>query len=161
MAAISHTIFCDAYLWMKICILIKISLNFVHNGQIDNKLALVKITAWRQIGDKPIYHPRLSRITEAYIRQQGEVNLKASHANCHSTIVYLFKSLVLQLIYISQNAKMPKLWIQVTVYFNYISRVAVTKIFSYACTWYEQNQLRSKYPRGATKVTASCIMRKY
>ena len=42
MAAISQTIFSDAFLWMKIShILIKISLKFVPKGPIDNNPAMV------------------------------------------------------------------------------------------------------------------------
>ena len=41
MVAISHTIFSDAFSWMKSFILIQISLKFVPGGLIDNKPALV------------------------------------------------------------------------------------------------------------------------
>ena len=52
----------------KFCILIKISLNFVPKGPIDNNHALVYITAWRWIGDKPLSEPMLTRFTDAYMR---------------------------------------------------------------------------------------------
>ena len=41
MAAISQTIFLGAFSWIKICILIKISLKFVPKGPIGNRPALV------------------------------------------------------------------------------------------------------------------------
>ena len=51
----------------KFCILTKISLKFVPKGPIDNNPALVKIMAWRRIGDKPLSEPMLLRITDAYM----------------------------------------------------------------------------------------------
>ena len=44
----------------KFCILIKISLKFVPRGQIDNNKALVRIMAWRLIGDTPLSEPMLT-----------------------------------------------------------------------------------------------------
>ena len=35
----------------KFCILIQISLKFVHKGPIDNKWALVQVMAWSRTGD--------------------------------------------------------------------------------------------------------------
>ena len=46
-------IFLNENVW----ILIKISLNFVPKGSIDNILALVQIMAWRRPGDKPLSEP--------------------------------------------------------------------------------------------------------
>ena len=50
----------------KFCILIKISLNFVRMGPIDNKTGLVKIMAWHQIGDESLSEPMLTRFTDVY-----------------------------------------------------------------------------------------------
>ena len=44
------------------------SLKFVPKGQINNIPALVKIMAWRRIGDKPLSEPMLTRFTDAYMR---------------------------------------------------------------------------------------------
>ena len=52
----------------KSCILIKISLNFVPKGPIDNDLALVQIMVWCWIGDNPLSEPMLTRFTDAYMR---------------------------------------------------------------------------------------------
>ena len=41
MAAVSQTIFSDAFSWMKFCILFKISLKFVAKDPIDKNPALV------------------------------------------------------------------------------------------------------------------------
>ena len=57
MAAISQTTFSDAFLWIKVCILIKISLKFVPKGPINNKTALFKKMAGRRIGAKPLSEP--------------------------------------------------------------------------------------------------------
>ena len=40
-------------------ILIKISLKFVHKGQINNIPALVQIMAWRQPGHKSLFEPMM------------------------------------------------------------------------------------------------------
>ena len=69
MAAFSQTIFSDAFSWMKkFKISIKMSLNFVPKGSIDNNPALVQIMAWRQTGDKPLSEPILTWFTDAYIQ---------------------------------------------------------------------------------------------
>ena len=47
--------------------LIQISLKVVPKGPTDNKSALVWIMAWRQIGDKPLSEPKLTRFIDAYI----------------------------------------------------------------------------------------------
>ena len=60
----------------KFGILIKISLKLVPKGPTDNNLALVKIMAWRRIGDKPVSEPMLTRLTNAYMRHSGEMNFK-------------------------------------------------------------------------------------
>ena len=45
-------------------ILNKMSMRFVP----DNNAALVKIMAWRWIGDKPLSEPVLTRFTDVYMR---------------------------------------------------------------------------------------------
>ena len=52
----------------KFCILIQISLKFVHKGRIDNKTSLVQVMAWRRTGDKPLPEPMLIQSTDAYMR---------------------------------------------------------------------------------------------
>ena len=52
----------------KFCILIKIWLMFVHKSPIDDDPALVKIMAWRRIGDKPLSEPMLTHFTDACMR---------------------------------------------------------------------------------------------
>ena len=51
----------------KFFILIKISLKSVPNGPNNNNSALVKIMAWRRIGDKPLSEPMWTRLIDAYI----------------------------------------------------------------------------------------------
>ena len=52
----------------EFCILIRISLNFVPKGPIDNKLTLVQVMAWRQTGDKPLSEPMLNQLMDAYMQ---------------------------------------------------------------------------------------------
>ena len=55
MASISLTIFSNAFSRLKKHrILVLISLKFVPKGPINNKSTLVKVMAWRRIGDKPL-----------------------------------------------------------------------------------------------------------
>ena len=49
----------------KFCISIRISLQFVPNGLIDNKSALVQVMAWCPAGDKPLPEPLLTQFTDA------------------------------------------------------------------------------------------------
>ena len=49
----------------------KISLKVVSKGPIDINPAVVQITAWRRIGNKPLSKPTLIQLADAYIRQQG------------------------------------------------------------------------------------------
>ena len=53
---------------VKIRIVIKIPLEFVPEGSIENDPALVQIMAWRQIGDKPLSELMLTWLTDAYMR---------------------------------------------------------------------------------------------
>ena len=50
-------------------ILIKISLNFVPKGEINDIPALLQIMVWRWPGDKPLSEPMLTRFTDAYMQQ--------------------------------------------------------------------------------------------
>ena len=54
------------------CILIRISLKFIHKGPIDNKPALVQVMAWRQAGIKPIHEPMLTKFTDIYVALGGD-----------------------------------------------------------------------------------------
>ena len=58
----------------KFCILINISLKFGSEGQINNILALVQITDWRRIYDKPLSEPMMTQFNDAYMRHQGEMS---------------------------------------------------------------------------------------
>ena len=75
MAAISQTLFSNAFSWMKkYCILINISLKFVPKGPINNIPALVQIMAWCQIGAKPLSEPTMAWFPDSYMQQQGEMS---------------------------------------------------------------------------------------
>ena len=58
----------------KFYILIKILLKFVSKGLIDNKTALVQVMAWCQIGDKPLFEPMLTRLSDAHMWHLGEMS---------------------------------------------------------------------------------------
>ena len=58
-AILADNIFKRIFLNENDKILIQISLKFVPKGPIDNNPALVQIMAWRQIGDKPLFEPKL------------------------------------------------------------------------------------------------------
>ena len=51
----------------NISIPIKISLNFVPKGPIDNKSSLVQVMAWRRIGDKPLHEPMMTKFNDTYM----------------------------------------------------------------------------------------------
>ena len=55
----------------KLCILFKISLQFVPRDPIDSNPALAYIMAWRQIGNKPLSEPMLPWFTDAYTQHWG------------------------------------------------------------------------------------------
>ena len=59
MAAISQTMFSNAFSWMKMWISLQSSLKFVPKGLINNIPSLVQIMAWRQPGDKPLSEPMM------------------------------------------------------------------------------------------------------
>ena len=68
-AILADDIFKRIFLNENVRILIKISLKFVPKGPIDNKSALVREMAWRQVGDKPLSEAILTRFTDAYMQQ--------------------------------------------------------------------------------------------
>ena len=47
---------------------IQISPKLVPMSPIDNKLALVRVMAWRRTGDKPLPEPMMTQFTDAYMR---------------------------------------------------------------------------------------------
>ena len=47
---------------------------FVSEGPLDKKWALVRVMARCRIGGKPLPEPKLTRVTDAYMRHQGEMN---------------------------------------------------------------------------------------
>ena len=49
-------------------ILIQISLKLVPRSPIDNKPALVQVTAWCRTGDKPLPEPIMTQFPDAYMR---------------------------------------------------------------------------------------------
>ena len=48
-------------------ILIRIALKFVPRSPIDNKPALIQVTAWHRKGDKPFPEPMCTQFTDAYM----------------------------------------------------------------------------------------------
>ena len=47
---------------------IQISVKLIPRSPIDNKPALVKVMAWRRIGDKPLPELMLAQFTDAHMR---------------------------------------------------------------------------------------------
>ena len=69
MAAILQVTFSNAFLYeWQFCILIQISLKFVHKGPIDIKWVLVQVVVRCQTGNKPLSEPVLTQVTDAYIQ---------------------------------------------------------------------------------------------
>ena len=54
------TTFSNKLSWMKVCILMQISLKFVPKDPID-KLPLVQVMAWCRAGNRPLPEPKLSK----------------------------------------------------------------------------------------------------
>ena len=52
----------------------RISLSFVARSPIDNKPALVEVTAWRRTGDKPLPELTQTQFIDAYVRHLGEIS---------------------------------------------------------------------------------------
>ena len=68
MAPISQMTLSNAFfLNENVRIAIKISLNFVPKGSINNILALVQTMAWCRPGNKPLSEPMMPYITDAYV----------------------------------------------------------------------------------------------
>ena len=53
---------------------LKISLNVIPYGPIDNKSALVQIMAWRWTGDKPVSEPMMAYFTYAYMPHSASLS---------------------------------------------------------------------------------------
>ena len=65
---VADDIFICIFMNEKFCISIRISLKLVLKGPIDNKSALVKVSAWRLTGDKSLHEPMMTQFTDAYMR---------------------------------------------------------------------------------------------
>ena len=58
---------CWFFLYENCCIFINVSLKFVPNGPINNKLVLVRMMAWHPTGAKPLSETMMAHFTDAYI----------------------------------------------------------------------------------------------
>ena len=67
-------IFTWIFLIENVWIWIEFTLKFIHNGLINNILALVKIMAWRGIGDKPLSEPMMDQVSDAYMRHSASMS---------------------------------------------------------------------------------------
>ena len=56
----------------RFCILIQISLKFVPNEPIDNKVALIQLMTWHQTGNKPLSEPMLTVNWRIYAALGGD-----------------------------------------------------------------------------------------
>ena len=57
----------------NVLISIKISLNFVPKGPIDNKSSLFQVMAWRRTGDKSLPEPTTTHFNDAYMRRPASM----------------------------------------------------------------------------------------
>ena len=67
MATIPQTTFWNTISWTKIFVL-RISLEFIPKGPINNKSAFVQVKTWRWAGEKPLPEPVLTQLNDAYMR---------------------------------------------------------------------------------------------
>ena len=58
----------------NILISIKISLNFVPKGPIDNKPLLVQVISFSRIGRKSLYEPMMTQFNDTYMRHPASMN---------------------------------------------------------------------------------------
>ena len=73
MAAISQTIFSDAFSWMKSFVVwLRFHWRLFSRGPIDNNPSLRKMARCR-IADKPLSEPMLTQFTDAYMRHWGHL----------------------------------------------------------------------------------------
>ena len=63
-------IFFIEHLWLSI----RFSLKFVPKVPIDNKPALIQTMAWRLTWDKPLSEPKMSYLTDAYMRHSASMS---------------------------------------------------------------------------------------
>ena len=74
MAAIfPDDIFKYIFLNENVYISIKITLNYVPMGSINNIPALVQIMVWRRPGHKPLSEPMMIKFTDAYMRHSASM----------------------------------------------------------------------------------------
>ena len=67
------------------CILIQISLTFIHKGPIDNKSAMFSVMAWRRTGDRL----SLTWITDELVPGRTYTLLGLSELNVSNNIIYI------------------------------------------------------------------------
>ena len=63
------------FFYENCCIFIKISLQFVTRGPLNNIPAFVQIMARRRSGDKPISEPMMAKFNEAYMSHSAIIEL--------------------------------------------------------------------------------------
>ena len=62
------------FLEWNVYISIKISLNFVPRGPVDNIPSLGQMMAWHRSGDKPLSEPMVVYFTDAYMRHSASMD---------------------------------------------------------------------------------------
>ena len=67
-------IFNCIFLTENICILIKISLKYIHKSLINNKSGLVQVMAWRRTGDKPLSETMMTQFADVYMRHRASMS---------------------------------------------------------------------------------------
>ena len=74
----AHDVFKCNLLNENVWIPIKLLLEYVPKGPINNIPALVQIMAWRRTGDKPLSEPMMIQFNDAYMRHSASL----SYYNC-------------------------------------------------------------------------------
>ena len=94
MAIINRRHFKCIFLNEHVKISIKISMNFVPTGPVNNIPALVQTMAWRRPGGKPLSEPMMvGLLTDIYVTRPQWVNVDV-HVDCMSMLCHIVSLLV-------------------------------------------------------------------
>ena len=74
MAATLADIFKCNFVNQNVLIFIKIPLNFVSKGPIDQKSFLVQVMVWHRIGDKPSSEPIITHFNDTYMHHPASMS---------------------------------------------------------------------------------------
>ena len=131
-----QTTLANVFLWMKMIALrfeFHWNVKCVPRSPIDNKPALVRVTAWRRRGDKPLPEPMLTQFTDAYMRNLIQLSSVVKRSNITHYYITISESRCKA---VQHNTILPIVWDAFTS--RYLMAVTIHVLHNNRLAWWSQ-----------------------